>query len=81
MGDYKTYGYGGTGINETWVCCQCRLTQRHTKSVGGPYGPPCSKCRRQMTCIGDKIRVPKKNDNKGWAKLANARWRKFIIST
>ena len=68
MRDGPSYGYGGSGINLNCVCFQCRAVSRRSKWLIGS-SPTCANCRRKMVVIGEKLRVPKKADSKGWKKL------------
>lgn len=43
------------------VCVDCRYSSR----IGGT----CPFCGEQTAYIGDKWRIPKKNDKKGWEKI------------
>lgn len=49
---------------QTFVCCDCRKSARCRF-----YVPTCPSCHEEMTGIGTKWRVPKKNDNKEWHLL------------
>lgn len=53
--------------SETFVCLDCRVVVRRKKAFGAK--PRCSSCRKLMTPIGYKRRVPKKKDWRGWNKL------------
>lgn len=50
---------------QTFVCCVCRKSARRKWSV-----PVCPFCNEGMIGIGTKWRVPKKDDDKEWALLA-----------
>jgi hypothetical protein len=48
-----------------YVCLDCRVAVR-----ANDYAQPiCSKCRKDLICIGKHWRVPKKKDIKGWKVL------------
>ena len=52
--------------NRTFVCFQCRTTERV------PYGRwarNCRQCRAQAEYVYYKFRIPKKGDHDGWNEL------------
>ena len=53
--------------NATWVCFDCREAVRrpthHTEAV------PCPQCGRDCLCLGTKIRIPPRGDDKAWKEL------------
>lgn len=53
--------------NATWVCFDCReavrSTTHHAKAV------PCPQCGRDCLCLGTKIRIPPRDDEKAWQTL------------
>jgi len=52
--------------NRTFVCFECRTTERE------PYGRwtrNCRKCRARAEYVHYKFRIPKKDDDDGWAEL------------
>ncbi len=56
---FKMLKYGGQKTNS--VCVKHRTNKKG-------YGP-CPICRENMISIGDRYKVPAKDDDKGWEKL------------
>ena len=69
-----------------FVCFPCHLRRSlsvyewshfthcsHTSSLPSPPTHPCSSCSQQMSCLGIKLVVPEKDDDKGWEEL----WRQW----
>lgn len=52
--------------NLTYVCLECRTTAKREHGMA----PKCQHCGLPMRSVGKHYRVPKRRDNKGWAKVA-----------
>lgn len=67
--------------NSTWVCFQCNASVREPGGNWGTYFYPellgtigqgcvaCPECKGPARFIGDRIEIPKKNNQKGWKEL------------
>jgi hypothetical protein len=53
--------------NATWACFDCcvavRRPTQHADAV------PCPQCGRACLCLGTKLRIPARDDEKAWQKL------------
>jgi hypothetical protein len=51
----------------TWACFDCcvavRRSTQHARAV------PCPQCGRACLCLGTKLRIPARSDEKAWQKL------------
>ncbi len=53
----------GTTKRYNFVCFTCKTNRKD-------YGEAnCPQCREPMACIGERIPVPPKQNNKAWKKL------------
>jgi hypothetical protein len=53
--------------NATWVCFDCREAVR--RPTHHPAAVPCPQCGRACQCLGTKIRIPSKGDERAWQDL------------
>lgn len=53
--------------NATWVCFDCRESVRRPSHY--PDAVPCPKCGLACRCLGTKIRIPAKGDERAWRDL------------
>lgn len=63
----------------TWVCFDCRLSQRHPtwrhaavvypESIGSTGNVYCTNCHNECINLGPAIEIPAKHDHKGWRLL------------
>ncbi len=53
--------------NHNWVCFDCRSSFRQAKNE--KRVPVCGECAAERYCLGYKVEVPKKTDERGWRKL------------
>lgn len=62
--------------NYSWVCFDCRTTQRQPKPA--KRVPLCTSCGRDCYCLGYKVEIPKKDDLRAWRLLrADCQEREF----
>ena len=53
--------------NATWACFDCREAVRRPTHY--PDAVPCPQCGRACRCLGTKIRIPAKGDERAWRDL------------
>ena len=58
--------------NATWVCFDCREAVRRPTEYSGAV--PCPQCGQGARCLGTKLRIPTKGDDRAWQAL-----RSFIL--
>ena len=56
--------------NATWVCFDCREAVRRPTHY--PEAVPCPQCGRASRCLGTKIRIPTKADDRAWQALRSS---------
>jgi hypothetical protein len=49
-----------------YVCIECKKSKKGEYSI---HTQMVCNCGKEMMCIGEKWRVPKKQDKNGWKKL------------
>ena len=76
MGTLPVSWQTGTDLrmsNRTYVCFDCRTTDR---ASADRITRNCRQCRKAAAQVHYKFRIPKRNDDKGWADL-ESRVREF----
>jgi hypothetical protein len=53
--------------NATWACFDCRVAMRRSNYTGKVV--PCIRCGQPSLCLGVKIRIPRKEAVREWARL------------
>lgn len=53
--------------NATWVCFDCREAVRRPTHYYEDV--PCPQCGQAARCLGTKIRIPAKDDDRAWQSL------------
>lgn len=53
--------------NATWVCFDCREAVRRPTHYAETV--PCPQCGLDCVCLGTKIRIPPRGDEKAWKDL------------
>jgi hypothetical protein len=56
--------------NATWVCFDCREAVRRPTYF--PEAVPCPQCGQVSRCLGTKIRIPTKGDDREWETLRSS---------
>ncbi|MEM9446601.1 MAG: hypothetical protein AAGA18_14755 [Verrucomicrobiota bacterium] len=53
--------------NYNWVCFDCKFVTRQAKH--SKLFPQCTFCGKDCYCLGYKVEVPKKTNEKAWKEL------------
>ena len=53
--------------NTTWACFDCREGVR--RPTHHPKAVPCPQCGQDCVCLGTKIHIPSKRDDRAWQAL------------
>lgn len=56
-------------ISVTHVCFDCRRAVRRPQHSILHEAPRCATCQKPMRVLYTSTRIPKRSDEKGWAKL------------
>ena len=56
--------------NATWVCFDCREAVRRPTHY--PEAVPCPHCGQVSRCLGTKIRIPTRGDDRAWQTLRSS---------
>jgi hypothetical protein len=51
-----------------FICIPCRYTAKRLWSED--FKHRCPECRQPLICVGSKIPIPRKSDDKAWEALA-----------
>ena len=55
--------------NRTYVCIDCRTSSRAASACGLKTDYRCRLCSGELFEVSHRWRIPKRDDNKGWAEL------------
>jgi hypothetical protein len=56
--------------NATWVCFDCRQAVRRPTPL--TEGVLCPHCGQACRCLGTRIRIPSKTDERAWQELRDS---------
>lgn len=53
--------------NHNYVCFECRINLRRSKVAS--EAPRCPSCGNECSCLGYKIPIPPRHDERAWSEL------------
>jgi hypothetical protein len=64
--------------NYNWICFDCRFVTRQPKA--SPRVPKCAGCGCDCYCLGYKVEIPKKTEDRGWKTLRGESRKRHLAS-
>jgi hypothetical protein len=64
--------------NYNWVCFDCRFVTRQPKT--SRRVPKCIECGSDCFCLGYKVEIPKRSDDRGWRALHRESRKRHLAS-